>query len=253
MRRRLIPLLLLSLPALAAAPALAAEDIVSGISQDQIEITSSYTGTDIVVFGTIERPVGAAGRDIVVVVRGPDTSVTVRRRDRIAGIWINRDAAQFSGLPAFYFLASTRPLADIADADTLGAYGLGASNLNPGTIVSHHDSGPFRGAVIRQMTEDRLYTEAPGAIDFHSENLFKTVVRIPASVARGQYTVEVYLFRDGEVESVQSTPFFIDQTGLERRVYNFAHNTPLFYGLMAVFMALLFGWASSVLMRRPGT
>ena len=246
MRRWLFLLLFLS------SPALAAEDIVSGISQDQIEITSSYTGTDIVVFGTIERPGAAAGRDIVVVVRGPDSDVTVRRRDRVAGIWINRDAAQFSGLPAFYFLASTRPLAAIADAETLGAYGLGAANLRPAETVSHHDSAPFREAAIRQLTAEGLYTEAPGAIDFHSENLFKTVVAIPAAVARGQYNVEVYLFRDGAVESVQSTPFFIDQTGLERRVFNFAHNTPFGYGLMVVFMALLFGWATSVLMRRPG-
>jgi hypothetical protein len=72
-------------------------------------------------------------------------------------------------------------------------------------------------------------------------------------VARGQYNVEVYLFRDGDVESVQSTPFFIDQTGLERRLFNFAHNQPLGYGLLAVFMSLLFGWATSVLMRRPGS
>jgi hypothetical protein len=72
-------------------------------------------------------------------------------------------------------------------------------------------------------------------------------------VARGQYNVEVYLFRDGDVVSVQSTPFFIDQIGLERRIYNFAHNSPFYYGLFAVFMALLFGWAASVLMRRPGT
>jgi len=129
---------------------------------------------------------------------------------------------------------------------------LGAMHLKPAAIVSHHDPLPFRQAAVRQLTAQRLYTESPGAIDFHSENLFKTVVPIPASVARGQYTVEVYLFRNGDVESVQSTPFFIDQTGLERRLYNFAHDRPLGYGFLAVFMSLLFGWATSVLMRRPG-
>ena len=246
MRRVLFALLLTTLPAGAA------EDIVSGLSQDQIEINSSYAGGEIMVFGTVERPASPAGRDIVVVVRGPDTAVTVRRRDRVAGVWINRDAAQFNTMPAFYFLASTRPLSAIADSETLDSYGLGAMHLKPAAIVSHHDPLPFRQAAVRQLTAQHLYTESPGAIDFHSENLFKTVVPIPASVARGQYTVEVYLFRNGDVESVQSTPFFIDQTGLERRLYNFAHNNALGYGLLAVFMSLLFGWATSVLMRRPG-
>jgi uncharacterized protein (TIGR02186 family) len=237
---------------LAATPAAAAEDIVSGLSQDQIEINSSYTGSDIVVFGTIERPVSAAGRDIVVVVRGPDTDITVRRRDRIAGIWVNRDAARFAAMPAFYFLASSRPLETIATAAVLDRYGLGAMHLKPAAVTAHHDPLPFRQAAVRQLTAQRLYTDAPGAIDFHSENLFKTVVPIPAAVARGQYNVEVYLFRDGDVESVQSTPFFIDQIGLERRLFNFARNQPFGYGLLAVFMSLLFGWATSVLMRRPG-
>ena len=247
--RRLLLILLLLL----ANPAQAAEDIVSGLSQDQIEINSSYTGADIVVFGTIERPAVAAGRDIVVVVRGPDTQITVRRRDRFAGVWVNRDSARFRGMPAYYFLASTRPLTSIATPDILSRYGLGAAYLQPSAIITHHDPGPFRQAAIRQLQAQRLYTEAPGSIDFHSESLFKTVVPIPASVARGQYNVEVYLFRDGDVVSVQSTPFFIDQIGLERRIYGLAHNSPLLYGFFAVFMALLFGWSASVLMRRPGT
>ena len=247
MRRLLLPLLLLL-----TSPVLAAEDIVSGLSQDQIEINSSYTGADIVVFGTIERPQDAVGRDIVVVVRGPDTDVTVRRRDRILGIWVNRDAAKFSGLPAFYFLASTRPLEAIAAPAVLEQYGLGAMNLVPTAAVSHHDTLPFRQAAVRQLTAQGLYGNVPGSIDFHSENLFKTVVPIPAAVARGQYNVEVYLFRGGDVESVQSTPFFIDQTGVERRLFNFAHDNPLGYGLAAVMTALLLGWSPRVLLRRPG-
>jgi uncharacterized protein (TIGR02186 family) len=251
MRRALLALLLLATPA-PISSARAAEDIVSGLSQDQIEINSSYTGTDIVVFGTIERPATAQGRDIVVVVRGPDTQLTVRRRDRIAGVWVNRDAARFQGMPAFYFLASTRPLARIANKDVLTRYGLGAAQLTPAAIISHHDTQPFYAAAVRQLTARGLYRDAPGSIDFHSESLFKTVVPIPASVARGQYNVEVYLFRDGDVVSVQSTPFFIDQIGLERGIYTMAHNHALGYGLLTVFMALLFGWATSVLMRRPG-
>ena len=67
MRRTLLTLLLLT-----ALPA-RAEDLVSGISQDTIQITSNYTGTDIVVFGAIEQPQNPQGRNIVVVVRGPGT------------------------------------------------------------------------------------------------------------------------------------------------------------------------------------
>jgi len=52
------------------------------------------------------------------------------------------------------------------------------------------------------------------------------------------------------VISAQSTPLFVDQIGLERRLYSFAHSSPLFYGISTVLMALLMGWTSSVVFRR---
>jgi uncharacterized protein (TIGR02186 family) len=239
----LAALMLLSLPA-------RAEDLVSGISQDLIQITSNYTGTAIVVFGAIERPAGSEGRDIVVVVRGPDTPMTVRRRDRVAGIWVNRDAAKFDGLPSYYYLASTRPVAKLATPAALARYGLGIQHLIPSSISSHHPAEPFRQAALRHLQKVGLYAEAPGSIDFLSETLFRTRVPVPAGVARGQYNVEVYLLRDGSVVSAQSTPLFIDQTGVERRLFNFAHRAPLSYGLTAILMAVWMGWVSALFFRR---
>jgi uncharacterized protein (TIGR02186 family) len=235
----------------AAIPA-RAEDLVSGISQDSIQITSNYTGTDIVVFGAIEQPQNPQGRNIVVVVRGPDEFMTVRRRDRIAGVWVNSDAARFEGLPAYYYLASTEPVARIAPPAALARYGIGLQQLRPSAIGSHHDPEPFRQAAIRYHQRVGLYAESPGSIDFLSESLFRTRVPVPAGVTRGQYNVEVYLFRDGEVVSAQSTPLFVDASGLERRLFNMAHNAPLSYGFACVFMAMLLGWVSSVLFRRQG-
>ena len=80
--------------------------------------------------------------------------------------------------------------------------------------------------------------------------MFRARIPVPATVPRGPYKVDVYLFRDGTVISAQSTPMFIEQTGLERRLYNFAHEQPLSYGLSTVLMATLLGWLSSVVFRR---
>lgn len=248
MRRALLLGLLL-----AASPA-SAEQLVSGISQDLIQITSNYTGSDIVVFGAIEGQPSTEDRtprDVVVVVRGPDADITVRRRDRVAGVWINHDAAKLSGMPSYYFLASTRPLNAIAPPDALMHYNIGLQNLQPDAVHSHHDYEPFRQAALRHLAKDQLYIERPGGVEFLSETLFRAHVPVPAGVTRGQYNVEVYLLRGGVVQSAQSTPLFIDQTGLERRLYNFAHNQPFGYGLAAVVMAVIMGWISSLLFRRP--
>jgi uncharacterized protein (TIGR02186 family) len=235
----------------AAMPALAAENLVSGISQDTIQITSNYTGSDIVVFGNIEGQESAAGRDIVVVARGPESDIVVRRRDRVAGIWINHDAASLNGMPSYYYLASTRPLSAIAGTPELARYGIGLQNLEPDSVHSHHDFEPFRQAALRLLAREGLYHEDAGGVQFLSDTLFRAHVPLPASVTRGQYNIEVFLLRGGEIIGAQSTPLFIDQIGLERRLYNFARQSPLFYGLAAVLMALIMGWLSSILFRRP--
>ena len=236
--------------ALLAAPASATESIVSGLSQDTIDITSSYTGTDIVVFGDIEHPEDTGPRDVVVVVRGPDATMTVRKKDRIFGIFLNRDQARLDGMPSYYFLASTRPVDGLAPSYTLQRYSVGLANITPTKTYSHHDPQPFREALVRHKTRDGLYGESASGVVFLGPTLFRAQIPVPASVPRGTYTVDVYLFRDGTVLSAQSTPLYIDQTGLERRLYNFAHGSPLSYGLSTVLMAMLLGWLSSVVFRR---
>ena len=83
-----------------------AAELVSGLSTDLIQITSSFTGTDFVIFGAIDpprTPANATMQDLVVVIRGPTLDMTVRRKERILGIWVNREQVAFSGLPGYYF------------------------------------------------------------------------------------------------------------------------------------------------------
>lgn len=244
------PLVLVIATLLAAAPAGASEDLVSGLSQDTVEITSNYTGTDIVVFGAIERPEDTGANDIVVVVRGPATDMVVRQKEWVAGIWINHDQARLVAMPAFYYLASTRPLDRIAPAFTLERYALGLDNIIPARIVSHHDPEPFRQALIRHNKAEGIYGEAAAGVELLSPTLFRARIPVAATVTPGQYNVEVYLLRDGTVISAQSTPLYIHQTGLERRIYNLAHVEPFWYGMLTVLMASLLGWLSAVAFRR---
>jgi uncharacterized protein (TIGR02186 family) len=230
--------------------AVAAEDLVSGLSQDSVAITSNYAGSTIVVFGAIEHPIANAPRDIVVVVRGPATTMTIRRKDRVAGIWINRDQAQFNGMPAYYFAAGTRPIKDIAGHDLRARLGVGLDVVNGTNVHSHHAAGPFRDALIRQEVKAGLYAELPNGVEYLSDTLFRVRVPVPANITRGEYTAQVYLFRNGYVISEQSTPFSISNSGLERQIYRLAHSDPVAYGLLAVMVAVLLGWLSSLFFRQ---
>jgi uncharacterized protein (TIGR02186 family) len=246
------PVLVFLIAFFVVLPVARAEDLVSGLSQDSIEITSNYTGSTIVVFGAIERPTaGAAKRDIVTIVRGPQAPMTVRKKDYVAAIWINNEQVTFYGMPTYYFAASTRPIDAIAGRELLDRYALGLKRLEPSSVRAHTTvAEPFRLALIRRKQVQGLYAEIPNGVEFLSETLFRVRVPVPAEVARGEYTAEVYLFEGGNMISAQVTPFYIDQTGLERQLFNFAHEWPFIYGTSAVAIALMLGWLSSLLFRQ---
>ena len=231
-----------------------ADDLVSGLSTDLIQITSNFTGTDIVLFGAIE-PTEDAGpakdQDLVIVIRGPQVDMTVRRKARILGIWVNREQTVFTGLPGYYFLASTRPLDDIASIATQQRFRLGTLNLESPNIsgMRPDEATAFRAAAIRDRKREHLYWESPTGIEFLSRTLFRARIPVPASVPPGEYRAETYLFQNGTVASAQSSPLFIDKSGFERRVYNYAYQASFAYGFVAVLMAFAFGWAGFVVFR----
>ncbi|HVZ91234.1 MAG TPA: TIGR02186 family protein [Rhizomicrobium sp.] len=235
--------------ALAPSPAVCSENLVSGLSQDTIQITSSYAGAEIVVFGAIERP-QPRRPDIVVVVRGPSADMRVRRKARMAGVWINRNRVVLRGMPTYYFAAANAPLERIAPRTVLEQYGLGLAALMPRSTMGRHDPEPFRKALIRHQRRAGLYLQEDGAVRFLSGTLFRVRVPLPASAPRGRYLVEVYMLREGRVIDARSSWLSIDRTGLERRLYDFAELDPLPYGLCAVLMALALGWLSSLAFRR---
>lgn len=242
------------LAVLACHPAHSAE-LVSGLSTDLIQINSSFTGTDFVIFGAIDPPrtqANAGMLDLVVVIRGPTLDMTVRRKERILGIWVNREQVAFAGLPGYYFLASTRPLEDIASATTLARFRLGAANLGATarTPISTAESTEFRAAIVRDRTRANLYREGPVGIEFLSPALFRARVPVPASVPPGEYRAEVYLFQGGTAVGAQSSPLSIDKSGFERTIYNLAYGNSFAYGFAAVLMAFAMGWLGYALFRQ---
>ncbi len=78
--------------------------LVPDVSQRQIDIQSGFTGAEMLLFGAIIYPRGVVpeGRvDVAVVLRGPTRSITLREKQKIAGIWINADSSDFRSVPSY--------------------------------------------------------------------------------------------------------------------------------------------------------
>lgn len=244
--------LAVALWALGASPARAqgaAFDIplITDLSAHLIAITSSFTGTELLLFGSLEE----AG-DVIVVVRGPAGPLTVRRKERLFGIWVNRGAMNFASVPGYYAVAASRALSDIAPAGLLERLQIGAGNLRfqHQPRASEDEVRPFRAAIVRGKVRDGLYHENVGEVAFLGRKLFRTRIEFPAVVPVGTYRAEVYLIRDKRVVAAQAIPLFIDKQGVDQAIHEFAHAMPLLYGLLAVVIAAFSGWLAAVAFRK---
>lgn len=237
---------LLVLAALAAPPAEAAP-VVADLSKYVVSIDSGFTGTDVLLYGATDEE-----GDLVIVVRGPSENVVVRRKDRVAGIWMNRDNVEFEDAPAYYMVASSRPLDEIAQLNfrSLHQIGLDALRLTSAADRPDDEIVPFREALIRNRVRDGLYIDGFGTVKFLSNRLFSTPVRFPANVPEGSYRAEVFLIRDGKVISAEATPLFINKSGFQWEINHYAHAQPELYGLGAILVALFAGWIAATAFRK---
>lgn len=238
---------LLLIGALLGGAGARAQPLIADLSDHLITITSNYSGTKLLLFGSREGE-----GDVVVVVRGPAQALVVRRKDRVAGVWVNRSSLAFRKVPGFYAVAASRPLGEFATEALLARLGIGTAYLalKPEGEVDDAAEAPFREAVIRNMRRAGLYRAQTGKVTWLGGRLFRTEIAFPANVPVGNYTAEVYLIEANEVVSAQNTPLFIRKTGIERAVFDYAQEQPLLYGIAAVVIAIAMGWLASVVFRR---
>jgi uncharacterized protein (TIGR02186 family) len=243
--------LLLLFPWLATAQ----ESIVTGLSTENIALNATFDGSELFVFGAIRRtapiPQDAEPLDVIITIKGPERPVTVRRKDRVLGIWVNQASLGVRETPSFYALATTRPLENLLTETQRLRYGIGMDQAvrkvegAPGVT----DPAPFADAVVRLRNANGLYAQLDGGVTLAEDTLFQTEITLPANIVEGEYLAEFFLVRAREVVTSGSATIVVEKTGIERWLYNTAQERPLLYGLMSVAVALAAGWLAATAFR----
>ena len=238
---------------LLAGPALA-EEVVLGLSQDEVAISTTFDGDEILIFGAVRReaPVpDGPPLEVVVTVSGPSQPVTVRRKERVAGIWINTDAVEVDLAPSYYAIATTGPMSDVlSDVEDLRhRVSIPKAIRSVGAPMSIEDAETFTDALIRIRSDAGLYRLDEGAVDLEADTLFRAAVELPANLVEGDYATRIFLTRGGEVIDQYQTAIVVNKVGLERWLYELAHQRPLAYGLLSLAIAIAAGWGASAAFR----
>jgi uncharacterized protein (TIGR02186 family) len=232
------------------------ETVQADVSTRNVAVTSSFTGTEIVVFGAVDnsrQPSPEAGvYDVVVVIEGVPSRVTVRKKGRVGGIWLNTDSQVFDSVPSYYAIASTRPLDELAPEAVLIGYEIGFDHVRMVPAANRARLPPaelkaFRESVIRLKQKDGLYVSESHGVAFIGRSLFRASISLPATVSVGPFDTRVYLFRGDRLISQYNVRINLEREGLERFLHDSAFSYPFLYGLATVLLALASGLVASAL------
>ncbi len=229
--------------------------LVPDVSARRIEIRYSFTGAQLLLFGAIMYPRGRVPErpaEIAVVLKGPVEPILVREKEKIAGIWMNADSSRFRSAPSYYAVASSRPISELVDERTAAIYELGLENLqlSPGTGAQPERARRFEAGLLDLKRRNGLYAENPNGVEISQGVLYRARIDIPSQVPDGTYTAETFLIDRGRVLAAATREIEIGKIGFERSIAVAAQRYSFLYGLAAVLLSLVLGWAAAMLFRR---
>ena len=241
--RWFIALLFMAFPAFA-------ETVVLGLSQNEIAITTSFDGSEILVFGAVKRetpiPEGPP-LEVIVTVAGPSEPVNVRRKEKKLGIWVNMDTIEVDQAPSFYAVATSGPLRDVLSniEDLRYKISVPRAIRSVGAPMAITDAASFTEALIRIRTANDLYQLNENHVAVDDQTLFRGRIELPAALTEGAYETRIFLTRSGKVISQYETSIDVRKVGLERWLFSLSREQPILYGLMSLAIAIAAGWLAS--------
>ena len=246
-------LLVCSLAALLMAPnSASASDnkMTAEVSTDLVQINTGFDGVNLLLFGTTNGT-----NNIIIVIKGPLETNIIRKKTRVASIWVNTEKVIIENVPTFYAIASTRPLNQITTQSILKKYGIGANNfltniLKQANAKTMDISDEYKNALVRLKNKLGLYIDNPIKIKLIEEQLFRANIKFPANVGTGKYTAQIYYFKDGLLLDVINKPILVEKIGIGADVFRLAHSHSALYGIIAILIAVASGWIAAAIFRK---
>ncbi len=223
------------------------DKLVLALADEYVDITTNFSGREVVVFGINET-----GGDLAVTLTGPRVYTIIRKKGQALGIWANVRAVGFGNVPLYYDYAVNRNVTSLSSSENLQRDGLGinAMKYEARARLAENEARPFHEALIRHKQQKNFFSYAPKSIDYTGGKLFKVVFKLPPDVPTGEYVVKAMAYKGGEKISEEKAYLQIRQVGFSAQLYRYAHEHSFLYGLGVVFFAVFFGYGAHALLSR---
>jgi uncharacterized protein (TIGR02186 family) len=238
MKRRLRCLFLL-VSWMLHAPSWAEEPLVVVPDTQEVKITTEFTGTEVKAVGSMRGPA-----DLIIKLVGPQQAAIMSRETKLGPFWVEGETMKLEGAPSLLFLYATAPIASLLPPAEQQKYGLILEGVpvHVAPKLKERAQDDWRGAFFRLKERQGYYHEDDTAIRVFGNRLFVADMRLPGDLQVGTYTIETLVVKSGKVVGHTVGDFRVRLSGIERRVWNAAHDYPWSFGTLFTLVAMMLGF-----------
>ena len=224
--------------------------VISDVDKSDIELSTRFDGTSILVFGAISSENNRTS--LLVEVVGPPTTIDIRKKVQIWGIWISNKIAQFQDIPSFYQISISKP--EHPSLKEIEYQRLKSIFYDSLEIISRSEKGNGPEKYYSELT--RLKKKLGNLVTFKEKiniienKLFSHKVNLPKKIHPGIYKIKMILIdQHGKELSKSEHSVKVSKVGVQEFLSSNSKNNPVFYGLFSVIIALFLGFSAAQLFR----
>ncbi len=224
--------------------------VISDVDKSDIELSTRFDGTSLLVFGALSPKNDKTS--LLVEVIGPSTSVNIRKKVQIWGIWVNKKIAQFQDVPSFYQISISNPEHPNLKEIEYQKLKLLFYDFLETTSKSVDSNGveQYYNELTRLKKKLGKLSTFKERINIIDRKLFSYNVDLPKKIQPGIYKIKMTLIDQKGIELSKSEQSVkVSKVGIQEFLSTNSKNNPVFYGLFSVIIALFLGFSAAQLFR----
>jgi uncharacterized protein (TIGR02186 family) len=246
MRARRLLALLAILAGMPVHPTAFADNLVTHLDVDHVDVTTRFEGQSILLFGAVPR-----GTDVAIKMVSPEQEVELGRKSRVGPLWLESGQLRVRRMPGLLYLLSSRPLSDLLGNTERQVLRLTLTSALKAAETSG-DSLPlseWQAALLRLKRRRGFYVEDGHGVKLEGGRLFYTHIDLPPESPLGLYQVSVYLLRDGKMVQRQHRNLVVQEVRLQHWISRMAHAHGWTFGALFTLGMMLLGLVLGMALR----
>ena len=229
----------------------AREPLLADIVEKDINITASFDGAKIIIYGVVDKRL-YKDSSLIINVLGPRNHLKIREKEKHLGLWlVGKNEIEFLDAPGYFAIATNKDDLNVLDKTIFKTLQIGWENLylnfnNPDLKKVNNYKN-----YLKTFYENRGLYSIDDNINILGETLFRSEFVLPAITPVGIYTIKSFLINnDGKLISSWNNNVKVSKEGVAEDLYDFSVKHPFIYGLLAALGALMAGYIGSEIFRR---